>query len=71
VHHQPNLDTGVGDHLPALQDSVFGGNEERFVWFVGGWLGWTIPLFTVPGRLNRKTVVSPSSISQLTYTPRV
>ena len=54
-----------------LQDSVFGGNEGRCVWFVGGWLGWTIPLFTVQGRLNRKTVVSPSSISQLTYTPRV
>ena len=29
-----------------LQDSVFGGNEEHFVWLVAGvgaWLGWTIP----------------------------
>ena len=57
-----------------LQDSIFGGNEEHFVWFVagvGGWLGWTIPLLTVQWWLNRKTVMPPSSISQLTDTPRV
>lgn len=51
-----------------LQHSVFGGNEKHFVWFVagvGGWLGWTIPLFIVRRRLNRKTVMSPSSVSQL------
>jgi hypothetical protein len=48
-----------------LQNSVFGGNEEHFVWFVAGvgaWLGWTIPLLTVQWWLNRKSVMSPSSI---------
>jgi hypothetical protein len=57
-----------------LQNSIFGGNEEHFVWFVaglGGWLGWTIPLLTVQWWLNRKTVMPPSSISQLSDTPRV
>src|SRR5258705_24256 len=57
-----------------LQDSVFGGSEEHFVWFVAGvgaWLGWTIPLLTVQWWLNRKSVMSPSSISQLTDTQRV
>src|SRR6201991_2349473 len=57
-----------------LQDSVFGGNKEHFVWFVAGvgaWLGWTIPFFTVQRWLNRKSAVPPSSISQLTDTQRV
>ena len=57
-----------------LQDSVFGGNEEHFVWFVAGvgaWLGWTIPFFTVQWWLNRKSEIPPSSISQLTDTQRV
>ena len=51
-----------------LQHSVFGGNEEHFVWLVaglGGWLGWTIPLCTVLWWLNRKSVMAPSSICQL------
>jgi uncharacterized membrane protein len=50
-----------------LQDSVFGGNEEHFVWLVAGvgaWLGWTIPFFTVLRWLNRRKVMPPSSISQ-------
>jgi len=57
-----------------LQDSVFGGNQEHFVWLVAGvgaWLGWTIPFFTVQWWLNRKTVMPPSSISQLTNMQRV
>ena len=57
-----------------LQDSVFGGNEEHFVWFVAGvgaWLGWSIPFFTVLWWLNRKSVMPPSSISQLTATRQV
>lgn len=40
-----------------LQDSVFGGNEEHFVWFVAGvgaWLGWSIPFFTVQRWLTRR-----------------
>src|SRR4051812_43211209 len=56
-----------------LQDSVFGGNQH-FVWLVAGvgaWLGWTIPFFTVQWWLNRKTVMAPSSISQLTNMQRV
>jgi uncharacterized membrane protein len=57
-----------------LQDSMFGGNEEHFVWFVAGigaWLGWSIPFFAVLRWLNRKTVLPPSSISQLSNTQRV
>ena len=60
--------------LQPLQDSVFGGNEEHFLWFaagVGAWLGWTIPFFTVLWWLNRKSVMPPSSISQLTDTSPV
>jgi Predicted membrane protein (DUF2306) len=57
-----------------LQDSIFGGSEEHFVWFVAGvgaWLGWSIPFFTARWWLNRKSVTPPSSISQLTDTQRV
>ncbi|MGH3678247.1 MAG: DUF2306 domain-containing protein [Mycobacterium sp.] len=57
--------------LHPLQDSVFGGDEERFLWAVAGvgaWLGWTIPLLAVQWWLNRKPVIAPSSISQLTDT---
>jgi uncharacterized protein YjaZ len=57
--------------LHPLRDSVFGGNEERFVWFVAGlsaWLGWTIPLAAVQWWLNRRHVTTSSSISQLTDT---
>ncbi len=57
-----------------LQHSVFGGDERHFLWFVGGvgaWLGWMIPFAAVQRWLNRKTVMPPSSISQLTDTQRV
>jgi len=57
-----------------LRDSMFGGNQEHFVWTVAGigaWLGWSIPFFTVRRWLNRKTVMAPSSISQLSDTRRV
>lgn len=53
--------------LRPLQDSVFGGNEEHFIWLVaglGGFLGWTIPLFAVQWWLRHHPVMSPSSISQ-------
>jgi uncharacterized membrane protein len=53
--------------LQPLQDSVFGGNEEHYLWFVAGlgaWLGWTIPLATVQWWLTRKPLGPPSSISQ-------
>jgi len=55
----------------SLQDSVFGGNEEHFIWFVAGvgaWLGWAIPFGAVRWWLNRNTVMPPSSISQLSDT---
>ena len=57
-----------------LQDSMFGGSREHFVWFVAGigaWLGWSIPFFAVRRWLNRKTVLPPSSISQLSDTQQV
>jgi uncharacterized membrane protein len=57
-----------------LQHSVFGGSEEHFIWFVAGvgaWLGWLIPFVIVSWWLNRKTVLPPSSISQLTDVRRV
>ena len=60
--------------LHPLQDSVFDGNEEHFLWFVAGlgaWLGWTIPLLAVQWWLHRRPVIAPSSISQLADTQTV
>jgi uncharacterized membrane protein len=60
--------------LHPLQDSVFDGNEQHFLWFaagLGAWLGWTVPLLAVQWWLNRKPVIAPSSISQLTDTQPV
>ncbi|MGV0872718.1 DUF2306 domain-containing protein [Mycolicibacterium sp. XJ879] len=48
-----------------LQDTVFGGNQERFLWFVAGtvgWLGWVIPLGLVQWWLNKKPVIATSPI---------
>jgi uncharacterized membrane protein len=55
--------------LHPLQDSVFDGNEEHYLWFaagLGAWLGWTIPLLAVQWWLKRKPLIAPSSISPLT-----
>jgi hypothetical protein len=60
--------------LQPLRDSVFGGDEERFIWLVaglGGWIGWTIPLLAVRWWLRHQRVVSPSSIPQPVDTQRV
>jgi uncharacterized membrane protein len=60
--------------LHPLQDSMFNGNEEHFLWFtagLGAWLGWTVPLAAVQWWLTRKPVISPSSISQLPDTQAV
>ena len=60
--------------LNPLQESVFGGNEEHFLWFaagVGAWLGWTIPLFTAWWWMRRRAVMASSSISQSGHTSRV
>jgi uncharacterized membrane protein YozB (DUF420 family) len=60
--------------LQPLRDSVFGGDEEHFIWMVAGlsgWLGWTIPLAAVQWWLNRTRDVAPSSISQPPDTLRV
>jgi hypothetical protein len=49
-----------------LQDSVFHGNDEHFLWVVAGlgaWLGWTIPLLAVRWWLRRKPVIPSSSVS--------
>jgi len=40
-----------------LRNSVFGGSEEHYVWFVagvGGWLGWLLPLAAVTWWLRRR-----------------
>ncbi|MGV0782152.1 DUF2306 domain-containing protein [Mycolicibacterium sp. XJ775] len=40
-----------------LRDSVFGGDEDRYMWLVAGvvgWLGWTIPLLLVQAWLRRQ-----------------
>jgi uncharacterized membrane protein len=60
--------------LHPLQDSVFDGNEEHFLWFaagIGAWVGWTIPLLAVQWWLNRNPVIAPSSISHLVDTQAV
>jgi hypothetical protein len=52
-----------------LQHSIFGDNEEHYLWFVAGlgaWSGWTAPFLTV-----RRKPVTSSSILQLTDTSRV
>jgi uncharacterized membrane protein len=57
--------------LQPLRDSVFRGDEERYLWFVAGlgaWLGWTIPLAAVQWWLTRRSVVSPSPIPQSQHT---
>lgn len=48
--------------LQPLQDSVFEGNRDHYLWFaagLGAWLGWTIPFFTVRRWLNRQ----PATVS--------
>jgi uncharacterized membrane protein len=53
--------------LHPLQDRVFGGNEEHFVWFaagVGAWLGWTVPMYLVYRGLRRRPLTPSSTISQ-------
>nr|WP_090340006.1 DUF2306 domain-containing protein [Mycolicibacterium malmesburyense]CRL68823.1 hypothetical protein CPGR_01003 [Mycolicibacterium malmesburyense] len=57
-----------------LQDNVFGGDPERFEWFVAGvgaWLGWTVPLGIVQWWLVKRPAMTSSSNRQLTETPRV
>jgi hypothetical protein len=60
--------------LQPLQDSVFGGNEENFLWGVAGLgalLGWTTPLLTVQWWLTRRPDMARSSICQPPDTLRV
>ncbi|TDO11710.1 putative membrane protein DUF2306 [Mycobacterium sp. BK086] len=45
--------------LQPLQDSVFDGKTDHYLWFaagLGAWLGWTIPFFTVRRWLGRRPV---------------
>ena len=60
--------------LHPLQDSVFGGNEEHFLWFaagLGGWLGWTVPLAIVQWWLHRRPLPARASIPRLVDTRAV
>jgi hypothetical protein len=60
--------------LQPLRDSVFGGDEEHFIWLVAGlsgWLGWTVPLLAMQWWLTRPRDLAPSSISQPPDTLRV
>lgn len=60
--------------LQPLQDNVFGGNEEHYLWVVAGvgaLLGWSIPLLAVQWGLARTAKLPPSSISQPADTLRV
>ncbi|MDT5326534.1 MAG: hypothetical protein QOF25_3686 [Mycobacterium sp.] len=60
--------------LQPLRDSVFGGNEEHFIWLVAGlsgWLGWTIPLLAMQWWLTRTRDAATSSISRPPDTLRV
>ncbi|EHB53684.1 Protein of unknown function DUF2306, membrane [Mycolicibacterium rhodesiae JS60] len=46
--------------LQPLQDSVFDGNRDHYLWLVAGlgaWFGWTIPFFTVRRWLNRQPAI--------------
>jgi hypothetical protein len=60
--------------LQPLQHSIFGGNEEHYLWLVAGlgaWLGWTVPFAFVQWWLSRKRAVARSSISGATATQQV
>jgi uncharacterized membrane protein YozB (DUF420 family) len=60
--------------LQPLQDSLFGGNEQHYLWMVAGlsgWMGWTLPLFTVWWWQRRRMEMAPPTISQLGHTSRV
>lgn len=60
--------------LHPLQDSVFGGSEQHFLWVVAGlgaWLGWSIPLAAVWWWLRRSAEMSSSSFSQPQHTSPV
>jgi uncharacterized membrane protein len=57
--------------LQPFRDSIFGGNEDHYLWFaagLGAWLGWSVPFLVVWRCLNRKQAMPQSSISQLTDT---
>jgi uncharacterized membrane protein YozB (DUF420 family) len=57
--------------LEPLRDSIFGGNEEKYLWVVAGagaWLGWTIPFAGLQLWLRRQSVritAEPRSLSEV------
>lgn len=60
--------------LHRFQDSVFGGDEQRFLWVVaglGGWLGWTLPMALVASWLRRRPKMPVPLISQPATSSRV
>ncbi|KXW79346.1 putative membrane protein (DUF2306) [Mycolicibacterium phlei] len=57
-----------------LRTSVFGGDDERYLWFtagVAGWLGWVLPLAAVGWWLHRRPAVAATSIPTVSEVPRV
>jgi uncharacterized membrane protein len=59
--------------MHPLQDSIFGGNEEHFLWFaagLGAWLGWTIPFLAVRRWLNRNPVIAQQGRAPGSVPPR-
>lgn len=51
--------------LQPLRDSVFGGDDERYLWFVAGvagWLGWVLPLILLNRWLRRRAGTASWSI---------
>ncbi|OBJ96799.1 hypothetical protein A5746_08475 [Mycolicibacterium conceptionense] len=56
-----------------LRDSIFGGNEEKYVWVVagvGGWLGWTIPLLLLQVWLRRHPGTGSEPVPMAASVPR-
>lgn len=56
--------------LHPLQDTVFNGNEQHFLWLAAGagaWLGWTIPFVLVQWWLTRRP--APPSLSRGSLDP--
>ncbi|MEE6165232.1 MULTISPECIES: DUF2306 domain-containing protein [unclassified Mycolicibacterium] len=54
--------------LEPLRDSIFGGNDEKYVWLVAGvgaWLGWTLPLLALQLWLRRQPVPATDRSARL------
>jgi uncharacterized membrane protein len=55
--------------LNPLQQSMFGGDDQAYLYLVaglGGWLGWLVPLLTVRWWMRRRRVPTPKPREPLT-----